>query len=95
MLISQELQSRSFIDILLERSKELQTVVVEFDGHSSLDQLALHSYHAGTSKKRNSKGDRVLDGLQRTRTTVPLDSVLTKQRSGPPPKRRGSTGTIE
>jgi hypothetical protein len=94
-LLSQELQSRSFIDILLERSKEWQTVVVEFDGHASLDHLALHSYHAGTIKKRTSKENEELDRMQRTRSMVPLDSLLTNQRSGPAPKRRGSTGTIE
>jgi hypothetical protein len=95
-LLSQELQSRSFIDILLERSNELQTVVVvEFDGHSSLDCLALHSYREGTThKKRTSNRHGEFDRMQRTRSTVPLDSLLTEQRSGPPLKRRGSTGTI-
>jgi hypothetical protein len=95
-LLPQELQSPSFIDILLERSKELQTVVVvEFDGHSSLDCLALHSYREGTThKKRTSNRHGEFDRMQRTRSTVPLDSLLTEQRSGPPLKRRGSTGTI-
>lgn len=109
-VISKGSDGLSFIDVLVEKSKELQkktrTVVVDFDGHALFIQSAEKPrklrMSSGCGNDSHAVCDNALDRPRRGQKTVPCSerkgrvSVddLFTKPTRHPQKRRGSTGTI-